>query len=146
VFTLTDVTRSECNVASCQLALTSLKEDLLRRMVSSGMLLCVALVKTDVSVESSAYFLRVTRIGELGTTLAVTGNRSILRRLLGTTSVVPSVASYFASQLRAKSATIVLIAYLSARSCAAAVCRTTDRRCTAYSHCTSRSVLLSLVT
>jgi hypothetical protein len=31
----------------------------------------VALVKTDVSEEISAYFIRVTRIGELGTILAV---------------------------------------------------------------------------
>jgi hypothetical protein len=31
-----------------------------------------ALVRTDVSEEPSASFIRVTRIGELGTTLAVT--------------------------------------------------------------------------
>jgi hypothetical protein len=31
------------------------------------MLRCVALVKTDVSVELSAFIIRVTRIGELGT-------------------------------------------------------------------------------
>jgi hypothetical protein len=43
-------------------------------MVSSGMLRRVALVKTDVSEELSASFIRVTRIGELGTTLAVTSN------------------------------------------------------------------------
>jgi hypothetical protein len=35
----------------------------------------VALVRTDVSEELSASFIRVTRIGELGTTLAVTSNR-----------------------------------------------------------------------
>jgi hypothetical protein len=44
-------------------------------MVSSGMLGRVTLVRTDVSEERSASFIRVTRIGELGTTLAVTSNR-----------------------------------------------------------------------
>jgi hypothetical protein len=34
--------------------------------VSSGILQRVALVKTDVSEELSASFIRVTRIGELG--------------------------------------------------------------------------------
>jgi hypothetical protein len=34
----------------------------------------VALVRTDVSQELSASFIRVTKIGELGTTLAVTTN------------------------------------------------------------------------
>jgi hypothetical protein len=41
-------------------------------MVSSGMLRRVALVRTDVSEKLSASFIRVTRIDELGTTLAVT--------------------------------------------------------------------------
>jgi hypothetical protein len=45
---------------------------ILQRMVSSGMLRRVALVRTDVSAELSPSFIRVTRIGELGTTLAVT--------------------------------------------------------------------------
>jgi hypothetical protein len=40
----------------------------------------VALVRTDVSEELSASFIRVTRIGELGTTLAVTSNRRTLLR------------------------------------------------------------------
>jgi hypothetical protein len=45
---------------------------LTRRMVSSGMLRRVALIKTDVSEEPRPSFIRVTRIGELGTTLAAT--------------------------------------------------------------------------
>jgi hypothetical protein len=44
-------------------------------MVSSGMLRHMALVRTDVSEELSASFVRVTRISELGTPLAVTSNR-----------------------------------------------------------------------
>jgi hypothetical protein len=49
-------------------------------MVSSRMLRRVALVRTDVSEELSAYFIGVTRIGELGTILAITSNRRTLRR------------------------------------------------------------------
>jgi hypothetical protein len=45
-------------------------------MPSSGMLRLVALVRTDVSEERIASIIRVTRIGELGTTLAVTSNGS----------------------------------------------------------------------
>jgi hypothetical protein len=44
-------------------------------MVSSGMLRRVALVRTDVSNEPGASFIRVTRIGEVGTTQAATSNR-----------------------------------------------------------------------
>jgi hypothetical protein len=44
-------------------------------MASSGMLRRVVVVRTDVSEELSASFIRVTRIGELGTTLPVTINR-----------------------------------------------------------------------
>jgi hypothetical protein len=44
-------------------------------MASSRMLRRLALVRTDVSDELSASFIRVTRIGELGTMLAVTSNR-----------------------------------------------------------------------
>jgi hypothetical protein len=56
-------------------------------MVSSGMLRRVALIRTDVSKELSAFFIRVTRIGELGRALAVT---SSVRLLLVTASVVPN--------------------------------------------------------
>jgi hypothetical protein len=44
-------------------------------MASSGMLHCVARGRTDVSEKLSATIIRVTRIGELGTTLVVTSNR-----------------------------------------------------------------------
>jgi hypothetical protein len=40
----------------------------------------VALVRTDVSEEPGASFIRVTKIGELGTTQAATSNRLMLRR------------------------------------------------------------------
>jgi hypothetical protein len=45
----------------------------------SGMLRRVALVRTDVSEELSASFIRGTRIGELEITLAVTSNRRVRR-------------------------------------------------------------------
>jgi hypothetical protein len=50
-----------------------------RRIVSPGMLRRVALVKTYVSKEPGASFIRVTRIGELGTTQAATSNRRTQR-------------------------------------------------------------------
>jgi hypothetical protein len=46
------------------------------------MLRRVALLRTDVLEELNASFIRVTRIGELGTKLAVTSNRRTLRRNL----------------------------------------------------------------
>jgi hypothetical protein len=55
------------------------------RMVSSGMLRRVALVRTDVLEEPSASFIRVTSIGELGKTQAATSNRRTQRA---------SIASY----------------------------------------------------
>jgi hypothetical protein len=51
------------------------------------MLRRAALVRTVVSEESRASFIRVTRIGELGTTLSTTTNRRTLRKNI---SVVPS--------------------------------------------------------
>jgi hypothetical protein len=57
----------------------------------------VALVRTDVSEEPGASFIRVTKIGELGTTQAATSNQRTLRRntrnvrrLLVVACVVPS--------------------------------------------------------
>jgi hypothetical protein len=47
------------------------------RLPSSGVLRHVALVRTDVSEELSASIIRVTRIGELATTLAVTSTWSL---------------------------------------------------------------------
>jgi hypothetical protein len=49
-------------------------------MPSSGKLGRVALARTDVSEEPSASIIRVTRIVEQGTTLAVTSNRRTMLR------------------------------------------------------------------
>jgi hypothetical protein len=62
-------------------------------MASSGMLGRVALVRTDVLEELSAFFIGVTRIGELGATLALTSNRRTLRRMKNS-SQRASVTSY----------------------------------------------------
>jgi hypothetical protein len=73
-------------------------------MVSSGKLRRVALVRTDVSEELSASFIRVTRIFELGTTLAVTSNRRTLRCIVNLSFLDRSryfsfqVAPYLSSQ------------------------------------------------
>jgi hypothetical protein len=63
-------------------------------MASSVIIRRVALVRTDVSEELSTYIIKVTRIGELRTTLAVTSNRRTLRRNIGISSQSRSVASY----------------------------------------------------
>jgi hypothetical protein len=53
-------------------------------MASSGMLHRVVLVRTDISEELSASIIRVTSVGEIGTTLgtklAVTSNRRTTHR------------------------------------------------------------------
>jgi hypothetical protein len=63
-------------------------------MLSSGMLRRVALVRTDVSEEDVTSNIRVKRISEIGTTLALASNCSILLlrsvlRLLANANVVP---------------------------------------------------------
>jgi hypothetical protein len=49
----------------------------------TGMLRRVALAITDFSEEISTSFIRVTRIGELGTMLAVTSNRNFFAAWVG---------------------------------------------------------------
>jgi hypothetical protein len=49
-------------------------------MLSPGILRHATLVRTEVLEECIASIIRVTRIGDLGTTLAGTSNRSTLRR------------------------------------------------------------------
>jgi hypothetical protein len=98
------------------------------RMASSGILRYVALVRTDVSEELSASFIRVTRIGDLGTTLAVTSKRRTLRRntkwshfvflrsallLLVTANVVPRspiLVTLMKDVLRSSETTVLTIA------------------------------------
>jgi hypothetical protein len=65
-------------------------------MASSGMLRRVALVRTDVWEELSASFIRMTRIGELGTTLALTSNRRTLpQRASDITDFLPILLSSY---------------------------------------------------
>jgi hypothetical protein len=53
------------------------------------MLRLEALVRTDVSEEFNASFIKMTRIDELGTTLAVTSNRRTLRSVIWRRYVLP---------------------------------------------------------
>jgi hypothetical protein len=62
-------------------------------MVSSGMLIRVASVRTDVSEELSSSFISVLRISELITTLALTSNLVFLVRF----EVFTAVTMYFAA-------------------------------------------------
>jgi hypothetical protein len=79
------------------------------------MLRCVALVRTDVLEELSTSIIRVTRIGELGTTLDLTSNRLTLRRntellRVVTANVAPSLPSLVTLMMEAlgSSETLVL--------------------------------------
>jgi hypothetical protein len=83
------------------------------------MLRRVALIRTDVSEELSSSFIRVTRICELGTALAVTRNRRTL----------PSSSGYksYSFKETTVSVNIVLLSVrvfvsVVSRSCPAAVC------------------------
>jgi hypothetical protein len=55
-----------------------------KTMMSFGMLRRVALVRTDVSEEPGASFIRVTKISELGRTQAATSNRRTTSPILVT--------------------------------------------------------------
>jgi hypothetical protein len=71
------------------------------------MLRRVTLVRTDVTEEHIASIITVTKIDELGTTLAVTSNRITLiflrsmRQLLVTANVVPSTPIYVTLMMKA---------------------------------------------
>jgi hypothetical protein len=58
------------------------------KKASSGKLRHVALVRTDVSEELNASFIRGARVGELESTLAVTSNRRTLEALSSSESSV----------------------------------------------------------
>jgi hypothetical protein len=70
-------------------------------------------VRTDVSEELSASFIRVTRISELGTTLALTNCNLVfprsVRRLLVTASVVPSSPNLVTLMMKALSSSETLV-------------------------------------
>jgi hypothetical protein len=62
-------------------------------MPSPGMRLRLALLRTDVSKDRIASIIRVTRIGDLGSTLEVTNNRSTLRHDVTSQRVIAVKAS-----------------------------------------------------
>jgi hypothetical protein len=87
-------------------------------MVSSGLLRLVALVRTDVSEEPGSSFIRVTNIGELGTTQAATSNGRTLRRNISSQLRIQNVHSECALRHSPR-----LIAFLRKRCCVlCAVC------------------------
>jgi hypothetical protein len=72
----------ERSIGDCRLSSARVPshELCINRIEPSGMLCHVANIRTDVSEELSASFIRVSTIGELGTMLAITSNRRTLRR------------------------------------------------------------------
>jgi hypothetical protein len=71
----------------------------------------VVLVRTDVSEKLSASIIRVTRIGELGTTLAVTINRRTLRRIVLYLVNVPSspiIVTLMMEALRSSETSVII--------------------------------------
>jgi hypothetical protein len=77
----------------------------------------VALVRTDVSEELSASFIRVTRIGRLGT-LAVTSNRRTLskRRLLQEPHSVTSQTTPFFIVTAVKTSNLTPVSNISCKT------------------------------
>jgi hypothetical protein len=79
------------------------------------MLRSVALARTDVSMELSGSFIRVTRIGKLGRTIAVTSKKDsvffrCVRRLLVTASVVrssPTIVTLMMEALSSSETTVL---------------------------------------
>jgi hypothetical protein len=57
-------------------------------MSYSGILRRVALVRYDVSEQRSASIIKVTRTGALGTTLAVTSNRSVIANVVSSSLIL----------------------------------------------------------
>jgi hypothetical protein len=78
----------------------------------------VALVRTDVSEGRSTSIIRLTRIGELGTTLAVTSNRRTLGRNTKSswmllTANVPSSPILVSLMMKAQSSSENVVSYKS---------------------------------
>jgi hypothetical protein len=75
-------------------------------MASSGILLRVALVRAGVSEERMASIIRVTRIGELETTVAVTSYRRTLQR-----NTIPQILQVENSIWKFKNQLIICLLY-----------------------------------